>query len=464
MKKKFMRGIIAISSVICLTILPAVATMAEPEISIPGTDYRGESIPESFVPTTTSPKATTPELTIEQTTDKAKYGATDNITVTLEVTNASEHGSFAKNVKLFLETPDDYILADGNKAETTLATLEAGETATLKTTFVSKNANPKTGDNNAIFWIAGALIISGGVIVFCIRFKKNRKIFLSIFVGFIVAGSLLASTGMKVSAGEEVSGKIEKTTTVKVNNKDLTLKGTVTYDEWVVMPGKGDLVTLDENKNAQFRVIKTNGTQAEVLAMSGIKKQFNIESKELQVAPNVVIEQYKDSNLDNYLNGNTEGCYYYGLSENIKKAIVPQNINQYVYNWHTDQTKSDIEFDYWTATYDFEKPMTYYIERTPYSTNVGERNVYALDVVDVVEYLGEGNITPENVNIMFLNTDTIVNTTCWLRSARYPQRKVVFYIYTHYGAIDSYEHDKQFVARGAFTIDLSKCTWDYISD
>ena len=179
-------------------------------------------------------------------------------------------------------------------------------------------------DNGNIFWIIGIFAISGGVIVLLIRSKKIRKIFLPVFIGFIAAGSLLATTATKASAGEDLTGKIAKSTPIKVDKKDLTINGLVTYDEWVVMPGKGDLVTLD-GQNDQFRVLKTNGSQAEVLAMNGEKIRYNI-----------------DSTLDNYLNGNTEGCYYYGLSDNIKNAIIPQNITQYNYNWHSEQTKSEM--------------------------------------------------------------------------------------------------------------------------
>ncbi len=473
MKKKLFRGVIALMTIICLTILSAFVVLADPpddyESISKDTTYYGTDDSNSFLPTTISPKDTDPELTVEQTTDKNSYGATDSITVTLSVNNTSEHGSFAQKVKLSLETPDGYLLADGNKSETTLDALEAGETATLKTTFISKKANPKTGDNNTIFWIIGIFVISGGVLVLSIRSKRFRKTFLPIFIGFIAAGSLLAGTATKAFAGEDLSGKIEKSINVKVDNKDLTIKGLVSYDEWVVMPGKGDLVALD-GPEAQFRVLKTNGTQAEVLAMEdGIKMAFNTESKSTQMylpdGTPVSVQQYKDSDLDKYLNGNTEGCYYYGLSENIKNAIIPQDIDQCAYMWKSEESPYEKIYPYWTGYFmKSGQPYKYYMERPGLSENVGERNVYALDLADIMEYLGDENLAPDNLNQMFFNTME-TDKTCWLRSTAYSMNPLyTYYVYGHDGVIDLQHHNlSEIRARGAFTIDLSKCAWDYLS-
>lgn len=49
--------------------------------------------------------------------------------------------------------------------------------------------------------------------------------------------------------------------------------------------------------------------------------------------------------------------------------------------------------------------------------NVGNRKVYALDVDDVIAYLGS-NSTPQDVNELFWNQRSFKSSNVWLRSAR----------------------------------------------
>ena len=146
--------------------------------------------------------------------------------------------------------------------------------------------------------------------------------------------------------------------------------------------------------------------------------------------------KYADSNLDTYLNGNTDGCYYYGLSDNIKNSIVAQNITQYAYSYSDEEPEEAWTFEYqhkWSET-DIE-----YVTESGY-VSVGTRNIYALDVKDVFEYYSKGTndlLTSNELNNLFFGQETETSAYCWLRSAYKNDTDNIWYIDGTIGFKDS---------------------------
>lgn len=225
------------------------------------------------------------------------------------------------------------------------------------------------------------------------------------------------------------------------------------------MPAKGSLITLD-GQNAQYKVLKINGSNAEVFDVTGCSKKFNESSQTTKFSDGNNYQKYADSNLDTYLNGNTDGCYYYGLSDNIKNSIVAQNITQYAYSYSDAEPEEAWTFEYqhkWSET-DIE-----YVTESGY-VSVGTRNIYALDVKDVFEYYSKGTndlLTSNELNNLFFGQETSIGASCWLRSAYTNDTDYIWYIDGTIGFKDSKYIQTVAYAHATFTIDLSKCTWEF---
>lgn len=199
---------------------------------------------------------------------------------------------------------------------------------------------------------------------------------------------------------------------------------------------KGQIVTLsdlgltntDMNSDSTddtFRVLSVEGSQVKLLAMDSYKSAyFN----------NAVENIYSGSTLDTKM---TE--YYNALPSDVQNAIVEQNINQSFYS-KTNSTSESADFSAWYKSSFTESDVSgtnYYLTRTT-EANVGNRKVYALDVDDVIAYLGDSS-TPQDVNKLFFNQRSSVSRNVWLRSAF--ANDGAFRVVGNYGGVDFREAD-----------------------
>lgn len=199
---------------------------------------------------------------------------------------------------------------------------------------------------------------------------------------------------------------------------------------------KGNLVTINGN---QFRVLSVNGTQAKLLAMDSYKS-----------IPFGANNTYSGSTLDTEMTN-----YYNTLPADVQNAIVEQNINQskYIYN---DGTNESTNFSSWYKNGFTESDISganYYLNKKS-ETSVGNRKVYALDVDDVIFYLGSTS-TPQDVNELFFNQRSSVSRNIWLRSAHVVHTGGAFSVRGDYGFVFGDLVFFQFEVRPAFVIDLS---------
>lgn len=229
------------------------------------------------------------------------------------------------------------------------------------------------------------------------------------------------------------------------------------------MPNKGDIIFLNMNglRDEEYRVLKVNGNVAEVLGMTNlnlISIKYNGESKTDNFKNGTKGQLYKDSDLDNCLNV----TWYNSLTETAKNAIVPKNIIQKMYSWSTDN------FD--TATYIGTRPFIggKYCMTLKDFKYVGNRNVYALGVEDVVEYLGNGvdNLNPGNIGEMYwyykfapVLSDILGSDGILLNSAYADNFDEIFCINAYFNAIVSHGIRDACKIRPSFQIDLSKIEW-----
>ena len=207
---------------------------------------------------------------------------------------------------------------------------------------------------------------------------------------------------------------------------------------------RGDLINmdLDNNGDKTYRILSLNGNIAKVLGMESLSSQAWGVFGTTTTMGTLTVSKYQGSTLDTYLNG----TWYNTLSGTTKAAIIPQNIKQDAW---------DINFSKYTDA----------------ELTVGSRNIYALSVQDVMDYLSyitgstDTAIMLKNVNIlkMFWNTTTKPTGSAadnpWLRSAASDNKNSAFYVWTDGTISSGGSIGTKRSARPAFTIDLSKISF-----
>lgn len=249
-------------------------------------------------------------------------------------------------------------------------------------------------------------------------------------------------------------------------DKSTVVNKTLLASNWVygyLLPHKGDLITMDlGNGDNTYRVLKINGNIAECLAMyeASILK-YNTTSKTTTIG-STTVQQYANSDLDNYLNT----TWYNTLSNAAKAAIVPKVVIQDAWQYWTSLSHT------YSGTYGTEVPGTtnYSISKYDGGTlTVGNRNVYAIGVQDVIDYLSDESLRVDttailrNVNIwkMFWNTKTQPSSIYypWLCSAYVGDHTCVSIVSRNKGRLAQSGCSNSNAARPAFQIDLSKISF-----
>ena len=216
------------------------------------------------------------------------------------------------------------------------------------------------------------------------------------------------------------------------------------------MPVKGDIITLDSK---QYRVLKVNGTVAEVLCMYDANSSIKFDS-----ASQGVNNTYAGKNIDTYCNN----TFYSGLSAAMKSAIVDKTFTQ-------DSWKFGYSVP--TASHYTGKDSsntTYYLTlaNAAFGTSI-TRHCYCISVQDVIDYLeattsmgiSDTTLTATNIWQMFWDKTTEQNSSIWSRSARSSDPQTIVEFNGYFGGFGGSWVNKSLTARPAFQIDLSKVEW-----
>ncbi len=238
----------------------------------------------------------------------------------------------------------------------------------------------------------------------------------------------------------------------KISRKSVYGRSVVSY------PNKGDLITLD---GKEYRVLKTIGTVAEVLAMYDATNSQRFSNTSAS-------NTYENSALDTYCTS----TFYNSLSTNIKNAIVEKTFQQDLWsNTSSGSIASYIAEEYFGRSYDL------YLKNMAFGNSIS-RKCYVLSVQDIIDYLdatssmnGSNTVTTsENVMKMFFdqtsptwsNEDSII-----LRSASdYNISGVQKFCYkvSYLGGLTNSAVFYSGSVRPVFQIDLSKIDWTYIPE
>lgn len=219
----------------------------------------------------------------------------------------------------------------------------------------------------------------------------------------------------------------------------------------IVMPVKGDIITLD---GKQYRVLKVNDTVAEVSAMYNAT-----DSQKLNASGDNNI--YADSSLDIYLSQ----TFYNSLNTSLQNAIVVKTFQQDEWSW-TSGTSGGTGNAIYQGTYDSSQ-YRIGLTNASYGTSIS-RKCYVLSIQDVIDYLevttsmdpADTTLTSENIWKMFWNqTASPGSIYPWLRSANNAYSNFGFMIGGGSGYISAGMANFDNAVCPAFQIDLSKIDW-----
>lgn len=257
----------------------------------------------------------------------------------------------------------------------------------------------------------------------------------------ITRDQLINLQGTNMIDGGQSDGKIILKATKNKPTVDIPMRVILRGDAAIL--NKGDLITMDlGNGSKQYRVLKMNGSVAEVLAMY----EYNTSTKFNTNYSNI----YMDGELDVALNN----TFYNTLSATAKSAIVEKNIIQYAYSGTSSVYNATTHASY--ANYSTKELVT----------TVGNRKVYALDVEDIEQYFGGtgGSVDDKTTGVFstvdiwtfFWNQSSKISVYPWLRSADANDSKRAYSVLGTNGYLASDGISLDGAVRPAFQIDLSK--------
>ena len=245
--------------------------------------------------------------------------------------------------------------------------------------------------------------------------------------------------------------------TIVLNGKVLTVGGKAL--EYIQMPVKGDIVNLDLDGNGakQYRVLSMNGNVAKVMTMyDDLTSVWNADTSKTTTINTLTVVRYEGSDIDTYLNT----TWYNTLTSAAKAAIVLESI--VCDAWYYGNTGDP---DY-TGTYGESVHITdnYTISKYAGGTlNIGNRNVFALSVQEVIDYLNDSSVQVDttailrNVNIwkMFWNDEVSHSIYPWLRSSYAGYSSSAWRVRGNVGGLNGIGVNNSSVVRPTLNLNLS---------
>lgn len=225
-----------------------------------------------------------------------------------------------------------------------------------------------------------------------------------------------------------------------------------------VMPIKGDLVTMNLDGNSRlYRVLSVNENVCKVL---GMWDDFTSKYNGKRTTTNfngTIAQKYGGSDLDTYLNT----TWYNTLSSEAKNAIVPENVVQYCYKYYDAPNTPN------TPTYTYQYQYNWSNSDYENADNVGNvvvgnRNVFALDLKDIFDYMGKVCITSDELMTMFWNSTTKVSQYPWLRSSTASPSDYVWRVAGNSGLLGRTNVTSSRVVRPALNLDMSKIQYTIV--
>ena len=247
--------------------------------------------------------------------------------------------------------------------------------------------------------------------------------------------------------------------TVILNEKVLMANGKALDIPPFEPPAKGSIVKMNlDGAEREYRVLSVDDNVCKVMGMwDDLTSKYNNTSTTTDFN-GTTAQKYEGSTLDIYLNE----TWYNTLSIGAKKAIVPESVVQYCYTWYDEPNTPN------TPTYTYQYQYIWNNSDYDNADNVGNvivgsRNVFALDLKDIFDYMDKVCITPEELNTMFWNSTTKVSKHSWLRSSLANNSGNAWNVSGNRGNLERISVDYSYVVRPALNLDMSKIPFTLVS-
>lgn len=221
---------------------------------------------------------------------------------------------------------------------------------------------------------------------------------------------------------------------------------------------KGSLVKMNlDGTERQYRVLSVNGNVCKVLGMwDDFTSKYN-ETSTTTTFGSTTAQKYEGSTLDTYLNT----TWYNTLSAEAKNAIVPENVTQYCYQYYDEPNTPN------TPTYTYQYQFMWSDSNYKNADNVGNvvvgnRNIFALDLKDIFDYIGKVCITSDELMTMFWNSTTQVSKYLWLRSSFAGGSNYAYGVLGNFGDLNINDVTGSYVVRSALNLDMSKIQYTLV--
>lgn len=218
---------------------------------------------------------------------------------------------------------------------------------------------------------------------------------------------------------------------------------------------KGTLIYMNlDGTSRQYRVLSVNGNVCKVMGMFDDLTSVYNSTRTTTNFNGTTAQKYESSTLDTYLNT----TWYNTLSDIVKTAIIPENVIQYCYKYYNLPNTPN------TPTYTYQYQSNWDDSNYENADNVGnvivgKRNIFALDLKDIFDYIGKVCITSDELMTMFWNSTTKVSKYPWLRSSYANDSGQAWFVYGNNGSLDYSYADNSLIVRPALNLDLSKIEW-----
>jgi hypothetical protein len=246
---------------------------------------------------------------------------------------------------------------------------------------------------------------------------------------------------------------------IMLNNKVLVNQNKIAmYIPPFEPPAKGSIVKMNlDGTERQYRVLSVNGNVCKVLGMwDDFASKYN-ETSTTTTFGSTTAQKYEGSTLDTYLNT----TWYNTLTSAAKAAIVPENVVQYCYKYYDEPNTPNTP----TYTYQYQHNWSnsdYENADNVGNVTVGERNVFALDLKDIFDYMGKVCITSDELMIMFWNSTTKVSKYLWLRSSLADYSYGAWIVSGDTGNLSYTGVANSCVVRPALNLDMSKIQYTLV--
>lgn len=246
---------------------------------------------------------------------------------------------------------------------------------------------------------------------------------------------------------------------ISINNDNIAENGNLVRITIPEIPKKGSIVKMNlDGTERQYRVLSVNGNVCKIMGMwDDFTSKYN-ETSTTTTFGSTTAQKYEGSTLDTYLNT----TWYNILSSEAKNAIVPENVVQYCYKYYDEPNTPNIP----TYTYQYQYDWTdsdYDNADNVGNVVVGNRNVFALDLKDIFDYIGKVCITSDELMTMFWNSTTKVSKYPWLRSSIADNPRGAWRVVGSDGGLGSYGVATSSVVRPALNLDMSKIQYTLVS-